>query len=82
MKIFYFASLRERIGRSEEEFSPPEGVVTVADLIDCLSARDEACAAMFSEAIVKVAVDKKHVKVDAPILGAREIAFFPPMTGG
>lgn len=82
MKIFYFASLRERIGRSEEEFSPPEGVVTVADLIACLSARDEAYAAMFAEAIVKVAVDKKHVKFDAALAGAREVAFFPPMTGG
>ena len=82
MKLFYFASLRERIGKSAEDVDAPESVQTVADLIAWLRRRDEAYAATFESGIVHVAVDKKHVKPEASIAGAREIAFFPPMTGG
>jgi molybdopterin synthase sulfur carrier subunit len=82
MKLIYFASLRERIGKSAEDVDVPDSVGTIAELIDWLAARDEAYAATFESGIVRVAVDKKHVKPEASIAGAREIAFFPPMTGG
>ncbi|HUO54516.1 MAG TPA: molybdopterin converting factor subunit 1 [Rhodoblastus sp.] len=82
MRLVYFASLRERIGKSAEEVEAPETVRTVAELIDWLSARDEAYALTFVPGLVRVAVDRKHAKPEASIVGAREIAFFPPMTGG
>lgn len=82
MRLVYFASLRERIGKSAEEADVPETVRTLAELIAWLKQRDEAYAATFSQAIVRAAIDRKHAKPEASIVGAREIAFFPPMTGG
>lgn len=83
MKAIYFATVRERVGRSEETLSPPAGVVTVSDLLAWLAGRDEAYAAAFDKAgSIRVAIDRAHVKHDAAIAGAGEIAFFPPMTGG
>lgn len=83
MKILYFAWLRERVGLAEEEVSPPAEVRTVEDLARWLAGRDEAHAHAFENpAIVRAALDRRHVKADAPITGAQEIAFFPPMTGG
>jgi molybdopterin synthase sulfur carrier subunit len=82
MKLVYFASLRERIGRGEEEIDPPAEVRSINDLITWLSARDEVYAEAFAHKTARAAIDKHHVKPDAPIAGAKEIAFFPPMTGG
>jgi molybdopterin synthase sulfur carrier subunit len=83
MKAVYFAWVRERVGKAEEEISPPAEVKTVADLIDWLSGRDEAYAHAFENPrTIRAALDRAHVKPDAPLDGAREIAFFPPMTGG
>jgi molybdopterin synthase sulfur carrier subunit len=83
VKLVYFAWVRERIGRAEEELAPPAEVATIADLIAWLSARGEEYAHAFEKAAaIRAAIDKKHVKQNAPIAGAREIAFFPPMTGG
>jgi molybdopterin synthase sulfur carrier subunit len=83
MKAVYFASVRERIGLTEEEVAPPAGVATIADLIAWLSARGEGYAAAFANAAtIRAAIDQNHARPDAPIGGAREIAFFPPMTGG
>ncbi len=83
MKAVYFAWVRERIGRTEEEISPPDSVTTVGDLIGWLTGRGEEYAYAFEKpAVIRAAIDKAHVKHDAPIAGAREIAFFPPMTGG
>lgn len=83
MKVLYFAWLRERVGLAEEEVAPPAEVATVADLARWLAARDEAHAHAFDNpAIVRAAIDRRHVKPDAAIAGAREVAFFPPMTGG
>ncbi len=83
MKILYFAWLRERLNRGEEEVSPPEEVGTVAELIDWLANRDEAFAhAVQKRSLIKAAVDAKLVGHDAPIRGASTIALFPPMTGG
>ncbi|MDJ1159299.1 molybdopterin converting factor subunit 1 [Chelatococcus sp. SYSU_G07232] len=83
MRLVYFAWVRERIGKSEEEVVLPEGIATVADLAGWLRTRGEEYAHAFENpAVVRAAVDRHHVKPDAPIAGAREIAFFPPMTGG
>jgi molybdopterin synthase sulfur carrier subunit len=83
MKVLYFAWLRERIGFGEEEISPPAGVSTVGELMAWLAARDETFAYAFENPkLIRAAVDQMHVKPTAPISGAAEIAFFPPMTGG
>jgi molybdopterin synthase sulfur carrier subunit len=83
MKILYFAWVRERTGRAEEELAPPASVTTVAELMDWLKARGPEYESAFSDAAtIRAAIDLTHVKHDAPISGAREIAFFPPMTGG
>jgi sulfur-carrier protein len=82
MRLVYFASLRERIGKNAEEVDLPPQVRTIAELIAWLSARDEAYAATFADTIVRAAIDKKHAKLEASVVGAQEIAFFPPMTGG
>ena len=83
MRILYFAWVRERIGKSEENLEPPASARTVADLIDWLSSRGEEYAHAFEKAsVIRTAIDKVHVKPDTAIAGAKEIAFFPPMTGG
>jgi sulfur-carrier protein len=83
MKLLYFAWLRERIGKDAEEIELPAGVATVADLVAYLTSRGEEYAHAFENpGVVRAAIDRAHVKADAPIAGAREIAFFPPMTGG
>nr|WP_040621773.1 molybdopterin converting factor subunit 1 [Rhodovulum sp. PH10] len=83
MKVLYFAWVRERVGKTEETVEPPEGVTTVGALMDWLAGRDEAYAHAFeSRKTIRAAIDRTHVKPDTAIAGAREIAFFPPMTGG
>ncbi len=83
MKLLYFAWVRERIGKGEEVVELPAGVVTVADLIAWLSGRgDEYAYAFEKPKVIRAAIDRKHVKPETTISGAREIAFFPPMTGG
>ena len=83
MKLVYFAWVRERVGKAEEELTPPPSVKTVAELVTWLKGRGEKYAHAFEHAkSVRAAIDKSHVKPDAAIAGAREIAFFPPMTGG
>jgi molybdopterin synthase sulfur carrier subunit len=83
VRLVYFAWVRERIGRPDEEVDLPAGVETVADLVRWLKTRGEEYAYAFeNEGVVRAAVDRTHVKPDAPVAAAREIAFFPPMTGG
>ena len=83
VKLLYFAWVRERIGKPEEVVEPPAGVVTVADLVDWLARRGEEYAHAFENpGVIRAAIDRTHVKPDSAIAGAREIAFFPPMTGG
>ncbi|GGF88430.1 molybdopterin synthase sulfur carrier subunit [Azorhizobium oxalatiphilum] len=83
MKVLYFAWLRERVGRAEEEIEVPAGITTVADLAGWLKAKGGGHAYAFENpAVVRAALDRRHVKPDAPLGDAREIAFFPPMTGG
>jgi molybdopterin synthase sulfur carrier subunit len=83
MKVKYFAWVRERIGKTEEIIGPPANVRTVGELIDWLSGRGECYAYAFGEPrVIRAAIDHVHVTADAAIAGSREIAFFPPMTGG
>lgn len=83
MKVLYFAWVRERVGKAEETIDPPASVRTVSDLMQWLVTRGEEYANAFaSSRTIRAAIDHSHVKSDAAIAGAREIAFFPPMTGG
>jgi molybdopterin synthase sulfur carrier subunit len=83
VKLLYFAWVRERIGKPAEEVELPPGVATVADLVAWLARRgDEYAHAFENPKVIRAAIDRAHVKADAAIAGAREIAFFPPMTGG
>jgi len=83
MKILYFAWLRERMNKGSEEVSPPNDVTTIDQLIDWKSNSDEGFALAFTDrAIIRTSIDDELVDPDAPIANAREIAFFPPMTGG
>jgi len=83
VKILYFAWVRERVGKPEEEIEAPANVATVGELMTWLAARGEEYAYAFENPrVVRAAIDRTHVKAEAPIAGAREIAFFPPMTGG
>ncbi len=83
MKILYFAWIRERVGKTEEDLSLPASVQTVGDLVQWLRGRGEEYAYAFDNPkIVRAAIDRVHVKPEAKLAGAREIALFPPMTGG
>lgn len=81
MDVLYFAWVRERIGLPRERVETD--AATVADLIEELKAREPRYAAAFADmAAIRVAVDQVVAPLDAPLDGAREVAFFPPMTGG
>jgi sulfur-carrier protein len=83
MKVKYFAWVRERVGKAEETIEPPASVRTIEDLIAWLTMRGETYAYAFERPrVIRAAIDHAHVRADAAISGAREIAFFPPMTGG
>jgi molybdopterin synthase sulfur carrier subunit len=83
MKALYFAWVRERVGMAEEELNPPSTVETVGDLVSWLRERGDGYALAFDKpAAVRTALDRVHARSDASIVGVREVAFFPPMTGG
>jgi molybdopterin synthase sulfur carrier subunit len=83
VKLLYFAWVRERVGKPEEDIEVPAGVATVGDLMAWLSRRGEDYAYAFENPkVIRTAIDHAHVKAETTIAGAREIAFFPPMTGG
>jgi sulfur-carrier protein len=83
MKLRYFAWVRERIGIEEEDIAPPGDVATIGELVVWLTTRGEGYAYAFENPkVIRAAIDKTHVRADARIAGAGEIAFFPPMTGG
>ncbi|HEV2630284.1 MAG TPA: molybdopterin converting factor subunit 1 [Pseudolabrys sp.] len=83
MKLRYFAWVRERIGKPEEDIDVPSSVTTVGELAAWLATRGEEYAYAFENPkVVRAAIDRVHVKPDAKLAGAGEIAFFPPMTGG
>lgn len=83
IKIVYFAWVRERVGVAEEIIDVPQNILTVEALAEWLSQRDEGYASAFENPkLVRAAIDRVHAKPSDMIAGAREIAFFPPMTGG
>jgi len=79
--VLYFAWVRERIGLPKEQVET--SAVTVADLVAELVQREDRYAAAFEDvSALRVAVDQELCEFDTPLAGAREVAFFPPMTGG
>ncbi|WP_349433757.1 molybdopterin converting factor subunit 1 [Pararhizobium sp. A13] len=81
--LVYFAWVRERIGKAEETLELPESVVTAGDLLAHLKTLGEEYeTALEHENVIRVAINQEHVDHNEPIAGAREIALFPPMTGG
>jgi molybdopterin synthase sulfur carrier subunit len=83
VKLRYFAWVRERVGKAEEEIDLPAAIATIGELMTWLSQRGEEYAHAFENPkVIRAAIDKNHVRADARIAGAGEIAFFPPMTGG
>ncbi len=83
VRLVYFAWVRDRIGKPEEMRDIPDEVETVADLMRWLKAQGEEYEYAFeNETIIRAAIDKVHASGQTPVASAREIAFFPPMTGG
>tara|TARA_R110000868_G_scaffold17774_7_gene77603 strand:+ start:85 stop:336 length:252 start_codon:yes stop_codon:yes gene_type:complete len=83
VKLLYFASLRQKIGLPEEDVDVPAHVRNVADLIDWLMTRGPGYEAAFeNRKLIRAAIDQEHAKLDAPLGTPREVAFFPPVTGG
>ncbi|WP_455272087.1 molybdopterin converting factor subunit 1 [Rhizobium herbae] len=83
VNLVYFAWVRERIGKGEETLELPEHVVTAGDLLAHMKTLGEEYeAALEHENVIRVAINQEHVDHDEKIAGAREIALFPPMTGG
>ena len=81
MRVMYFAWVRERIGLPGEDIDT--GAATVSALVDELRQREERYAEAFRDvSALRVAVDQELSDFDAPLEGVREVAFFPPMTGG
>jgi molybdopterin synthase sulfur carrier subunit len=83
VKLLYFAWVREKIGKPEEIVDLPRGIDTVADLVAWLRQRGPEYAEAFARpGVVRAAIDKRYVQPTSAITGAREIALFPPVTGG
>jgi sulfur-carrier protein len=81
IEVLYFAWVRERIGLPREKVETE--AATVADLVAELRAREDRYAAAFADiSALRVALDQELADFDAPLAGVREVAFFPPMTGG
>jgi len=83
MRLLYFAWVKEKAGIAAEEIEPPASVATIGELIAWLKTRGPEFENAFARSeVIRAAIDKSHVRHDAKIAGAREIAFFPPVTGG
>lgn len=81
MDVLYFAWVRERIGLPKERIET--NATTVAELVTELCAREERYAAAFADlSALRVALDQELSSFDASLADVREVAFFPPMTGG
>ncbi len=83
MRLLYFAWVKEKTGISAEEIEIPASVTTVAELMSWLKTRGPEFAHAFDRSeVIRAAIDQTHVRHNASVGGAREIAFFPPVTGG
>jgi molybdopterin synthase sulfur carrier subunit len=82
-RLVYFAWVRERIGKGEEEIELPAHVLTVGDLLNHLKTLGEEYeAALEHDRVIRVALDQEHADHSDRLAGVREIGIFPPMTGG
>lgn len=82
-RLLYFAWVKDKTGIGAEDIELPSGIATVAELIGWLKTRGPEFAHAFEQdGAIRAAVDQTHARPDAPIAGATEIAFFPPVTGG
>jgi molybdopterin synthase sulfur carrier subunit len=83
MRLLYFAWVKEKTGIAAEDVELPQGVTTIGDLMTWLKSRGPEFANAFARSeVIRAAIDQSHVRHDTKIGGAREIAFFPPVTGG
>lgn len=83
MRLLYFAWVKEKTGIAAEDIEVPGNVSTVAELMTWLKTRGPEFAHAFERSeVIRAAIDQSHARPDAKIAGAREIAFFPPVTGG
>ena len=83
MRLLYFAWVRQRIGKSEEDIALTSDVSTVADLVAVLRARGGGYAEAFADSRrLRAARNHEHVRFDAELNENDEVAFFPPVTGG
>lgn len=83
VRLLYFAWVREKVGHGEETRVLPDHIGTVAELVRWLKTEGPEYANAFAnETTVRAAIDQQHVSLDTPLGNAREIAFFPPVTGG
>ncbi|MBY0338475.1 MAG: molybdopterin converting factor subunit 1 [Acetobacteraceae bacterium] len=83
MRVLYFAWVREKVGRAEEELSLPSGVGTISQLVDHLAGLTPGHAAAFANrATIRAAVNQDFATPDAAVTDRDEVAFFPPVTGG
>lgn len=83
LTIVYFAWVREAVGRDEEQVERPAPGTTVADIVTMLAARGGGHAEALGDATrLRAALDQRFVSMDTPIGDARELAIFPPVTGG
>ncbi len=83
MRVLYFAWLREKVGCAAEEVAPPATIATVQELIDWLKGLDAGHAAAFAQQrLVRCAIDQEFASPGTSLAGVREVAFFPPVTGG
>jgi sulfur-carrier protein len=83
MKLLYFAWVREKVGKGAEDIALPPEIATIGELIAWLKTRGPEFAQAFArDEVIRAAIDQSHVRRDALIGDAREIAFFPPVTGG
>lgn len=83
MRVLYFAWLKTKMGRAEEDVDPPSEVTDVAALLEWLRGRGPEYAEALSDlSIVRVAVNQEYARLDAPVKKGDEVALFPPVTGG
>ena len=83
MRVLYFAWLRERLGKANEDLTLPAGIDTPGAMIDWLRGLSPAYAAAFADpSLIRCAVDQEFCSFDASLHDVTEIAFFPPVTGG
>jgi sulfur-carrier protein len=83
LRLVFFARVREAVGYDAQDVALPEGVRTIADCLSWLSAQGDQYAAAFADIDrLRFAIDQQMAKPGASLSGAKELAIFPPVTGG